>query len=304
MMKSILSWFTQKGFHHLLPRLIGVTLFGWLLTRFDVSQVVDSLFGARIFLVFLTMILIIPLIVLKAFRWKAFLRTQSIFVNIWRGSLAYFSSMFLGFLTPGRLGEFSRVIYLKNRHDISSGRALSSVLVDRFFDLYATLLIGAFALIIHSHDFYQYLTLVLFGVVLSVLLVVLGSKSLFDWFAQIGLKLGVLGRKLFADESWLHELSVGMRQLNLRVLLFSLAVTVVAYALYFFQCYLLATALQLEVGFFPIMFAVSLGGLVTLLPISILGLGTREATIVAYLGAFGVSGTDALSFSLLVFTTP
>lgn len=302
MMRTVLSWFTEERIYHLLPRLIGVALFGWLLTRFNVSQIVDTAFGASILPVFLTTILVIPLIVFKAFRWKAYLKTQSIFINLWRASLAYFSSMFLGFLTPGRIGEFSRVFYLKNRYVISTGRALSSVLVDRFFDLYAILFVGVFGLIFYSHDLYQYLTLVLFGLASFVLLMIFGSKSLFDRFAKIGLRLGVLGRRLFAEGSWFHELSMGIRQLNLRVLLLSLAVTTVAYALYFFQCYLLAIALQLEVGFFPIMFAVSLGGLVTLLPISISGLGTREATIVAYLGAFGVSGTEALSFSLLVFT--
>ena len=42
---------------------------------------------------------------------------------------------------------------------------------------------------------------------------------------------------------------------------------------------------------------------VTLLPISISGLGTREAAIVAYLGTIGVPAEAALGFSLLVFVT-
>ena len=69
------------------------------------------------------------------------------------------------------------------------------------------------------------------------------------------------------------------------------------------RCYLLALALGLKTSFIQISFAVALGSLVTLLPISISGLGTREAAIVAYLGTAGVPAEMALSFSLLVFLT-
>ena len=46
-----------------------------------------------------------------------------------------------------------------------------------------------------------------------------------------------------------------------------------------------------------------MGSLVALLPISVAGLGTREAAIVAYLGAAGVSSETGLGLSLLVFLT-
>lgn len=47
----------------------------------------------------------------------------------------------------------------------------------------------------------------------------------------------------------------------------------------------------------------ALGSLVTLLPISISGLGTREVAIVGYLGTAGMPAEIALGFSLLVFAT-
>jgi len=67
--------------------------------------------------------------------------------------------------------------------------------------------------------------------------------------------------------------------------------------------YLLALALGLPIKFVPVSYAIALGSLVTLLPISISGLGTREATIIAYLSTLGISAEAALGFSLLVFAT-
>jgi uncharacterized membrane protein YbhN (UPF0104 family) len=65
----------------------------------------------------------------------------------------------------------------------------------------------------------------------------------------------------------------------------------------------LALALHLDAGVVPITFAVALGSLITLLPISISGLGTREAAMIAYLATVGIPAEAALSFSLLVFVT-
>jgi hypothetical protein len=79
--------------------------------------------------------------------------------------------------------------------------------------------------------------------------------------------------------------------------------TVMAYLVYFTQCFILSKALAIEVSFTSVMFAVALGSLITLLPFSISGLGTREATIIAYLSTVGISPETALSFSFLVFVT-
>ena len=83
----------------------------------------------------------------------------------------------------------------------------------------------------------------------------------------------------------------------------AIVLTVLTYAIFFGQCYILALALGLPVGFIQATFAVALGILVELLPISFAGLGTREATIIAYLGTARVPAEAALGFSLLVFMT-
>ncbi len=66
---------------------------------------------------------------------------------------------------------------------------------------------------------------------------------------------------------------------------------------------MIAKSIDLDVAFATTSYAVALGSLTALLPISIAGLGTREAAIVAYLGTHDVSSEAALSFSLLVFVT-
>jgi hypothetical protein len=112
-----------------------------------------------------------------------------------------------------------------------------------------------------------------------------------------------MGQRLFATDGWLAELRAGMRLLSLPGALLAAALTVLAYGIFFGQCYMLALALDMPLSYTQVSYAVAIGSLVTLLPISISGLGTREAAIIAYLGTAGISDEQALGFSLLVFAT-
>lgn len=60
-------------------------------------------------------------------------------------------------------------------------------------------------------------------------------------------------------------------------------------------------ALDLDVGWLALAWARSGAMLAVLLPISVSGLGVREAAIVLLLAPYGVSTVDALAFALLVF---
>jgi uncharacterized protein (TIRG00374 family) len=117
------------------------------------------------------------------------------------------------------------------------------------------------------------------------------------------MRSGKLGQKLFGESSWLQELRNYLMLLKWKHILIAIFFTVIAYALFFGQCFLLARGMKLEVPFLTICFAVALGSLVTLIPISISGLGTREAAMIAYLGQYDVSPEVSLGYSLLVFVT-
>ena len=286
-------------------RLIGLILLLLLLWQIDVRQSVVILARAAPLPLGIAILLNIPQISLKAFRWHLLLEAQRTRYGIWPAILSYFGSIFVGLLTPGRLGEFVKAMHVNQDCDTPMGQALSSVLADRLFDLYALLVVGGVALL--SLTAWQYskgvLGLVLLALLLTLPLAAFLHEGVFGRIRTLGSHLGRLGRWLFASQSWLLELRSGLRQLSLPRLVAAVGLTVLAYAIFFGQCYLLALALGLKTSLVQVSFAVALGSLVTLLPISISGLGTREAAIVAYLGTAGVPVEVAMGFSLLVFVT-
>jgi uncharacterized protein (TIRG00374 family) len=290
------------GVRFLLPRTIGLILLIVLLQRMDVSHLLDTLKNADIGMVSFAMIMLIVLIGIKTLRWRMILRTLQISMS-WRNAfLAYFASIFIGFLTPGRLGEFGRALYLRDDPNAKSGAGFSSVLADRLFDLYALLLIGSAAIFSLGGRQYWLWTGLFFLVSLFPLVLFLHDVS-FNWLKTFAGRLGRVGTRLFDPNGWLVGMRYGLLQMGKGILIVSTVLTVTAYLVYFTQCFLLSMALAIEVSFVSVMFAVALGSLVTLLPFSISGLGTREATIIAYMSTVGISAETALSFSFLVFVT-
>ncbi|HXF61981.1 MAG TPA: lysylphosphatidylglycerol synthase transmembrane domain-containing protein, partial [Caldilineaceae bacterium] len=174
---------------------------------------------------------------------------------------------------------------------------------DRLFDLAALLVVGAAALVALPAAA---------GQAGAALAIVLAVSAVSGWLLldrrgvallqTAGARLGPWASGwVGSPQSRLVQLHHALRALSPQTLVWAGALTALAYALYFGQCWLLAQAAGLPVGVGPVSYATALGSLVTLLPISISGLGTREATLILYLGAAGVQPESALGFSLLIF---
>ena len=290
-------------------RLLGPALLILLLSQMDVQQAGATFLQADRVWVTLSTVLILPLIALKTVRWQGILRAQSIRYRFWPAYVAYFASLFVGFLTPGRLGEFTKALYVWHdgksdaSQQISFASALSGVIADRIFDLGAVIIVSLLALANLAVDIAAWLALLAVCVLLAGGFVLLLHPGAYSRVQRLGLRLGKPGIKLFAEDGWVSELRLGLIHLRGGYLLAAILFTAVAYGLYFGQCHLLALALDLPLSYLQVCYVVALGGLVTLLPVSISGLGTREATMVAYLATMGISAEASLGFSLLVFAT-
>lgn len=292
----------RDGLRTVLPRTLGLILLLILLLRINISHLLITLQQAHIGLVILAMIVLIILIGIKTIRWKMILQRLDIYMSSRDAFLAYFASIFIGFLTPGRLGEFGRALYIRDDSNAQLGLGFSSVLADRLFDLYALLFVGCAAILSLGTTQYWIWAISFLIVCLLPIFLFLNNRS-FSWMKAFTGRLGRFGKSLFARDGWLWGIRRGLQKLDMAVLYTSTFLTAAAYLVYFSQCYLLSKALAMDVNFTSIMFAVALGSLITLLPFSISGLGTREATIIAYMSTVGVSAEIAFSFSFFVFIT-
>lgn len=79
-----------------------------------------------------------PLLGLRALKWRALLRGAAPDVTVGQSLRSYLGAMALGLVTPGRVGEFSRGLYLP-QVSARGWRAAGLVLIDNWTDFLAVL---------------------------------------------------------------------------------------------------------------------------------------------------------------------
>jgi uncharacterized membrane protein YbhN (UPF0104 family) len=67
-----------------------------------------------------------------------------------------------------------------------------------------------------------------------------------------------------------------------------------------YGCFMLALSLGLNISYWYLLVSLAISSAVAILPISISGLGTREATFILLFSLIAIVPEEAISFSLLV----
>ncbi|MGD8243153.1 MAG: lysylphosphatidylglycerol synthase transmembrane domain-containing protein, partial [Desulfobacterales bacterium] len=281
-----------------LIRSIGIVLLVVILTRVDLGDVGRQLQNCRPLAVVLAIFLIVPQVALRAYRWQGLMARLAIRCS-WRQALIfYFTGIFVGLVTPGRLGELAKGVFLKQYGIASIGRSLPSVLADRILDL--LVLMGLALLALPYLDLMPHagkVSLLMLG--LMAVFIALGLKWL-TTSSQLSVFAVKIRKRLKTNWSGsLDDFVAGSRTLIAPGLWTSLVWTVAGYAVFFIQTTSIGYALGLPADFMTIAMVVSISILVGFIPITFAGLGTRDAVLIFLFGQTGVSETAALGFAIL-----
>ena len=258
-------------------RLVGPIVAIALVWRADVHEIVASLADVRWQPIALSLALVAPLFVIKAWRWQLLLRACGAAISLGEASWLYTVSAGAGALTPGAVGDFWKGL------SPTIGRrsvGLWTSAIDRLYDVAVLLVCGAamsVAWIRHATARH-----IASGVLL------LGLLAL--WLARryvFASAVSLLPKFPSAAEA-LHR-SVGS----------ATAATLVATLVALGRFELLVLALRLPLGWTQVFVAFVLSSGVAALPISIAGFGTRDLALVGYLRQCGVSSADAIALSSL-----
>ncbi len=241
----------------------------------------------------------VVLLVLKTWRWERLLGMQGIEYGFRPALRAYMIGAALAAWTPGRLGDFSRALALRRERDVTTGRAVASVLADRLLDAAAMAAVAAVSLAaLAAAGPAGVWSLAAVGIAAAAAAAALAagrSASSVHLRAWTRDRLASAGR---VGEETAAMLSDLLRLLRASALGAPALLTAVATLATFAQAHLLARALQLDVGFARIAGAAALASVASLLPISVAGLGAREAGLLLMLSPAGVGVPEVVGYSL------
>jgi len=261
--------------------------------------------GARPELLLGAVTLIFPMIALKTARWIWLQRAVGIDGGgFTRSFLAYLTGMYAGLITPGRVGELIRVRYLTNG-GADLGPALSTVFLDRLIDILGLLALGLMALAPLAREFLSfYLALVALAVAAAIVGVLFSRREgpvyrlLRAAFRKMVASTGSAGQRVEPLAAALNRALGSLGPIRLSGMA---GLTLAGWMVYYLQAWALAAALRIPIGLPALMVSTTTAAVAALVPVSISGLGTRDAVLIVLFRRFGLPSEEAVAFSSLVF---
>jgi len=274
-------------------------LFCYLLTLIDFNLIqglrLDD-FALKYF--FISFFLIPFVIFIKSYRWLILLNLFSINLSKSSSFLIYSGSLFYSVISPGGiLGELTKVLHLKNDKKIKLIETTSSVIFDRIFDLSIILIIGIFSI-----TFYKYEHL-LFSVSITLLMIFLVYKiTSSQLFCKNILKIN-LNIKGFQLHDFILFMNSFFVTLTFKKIYRCIVLTFFSQIIAIIQLHYICQILQLDFSILFIFVINSLSVLISLLPISIAGIGNRDALLIYIFYLEGIAKEYAVIFSTLYLLT-
>ena len=283
--------------------LAGIGLFAFILwkNKDNLAQVWVLLKTADWRLCVAGFLSLLVMVYLKGVRWSVLLKMQGHTYSIWNCFLIYMGSLFWGNVTPGRAGDFMKVLYLKEDLGLSIGTGMTSVLVDRVFDLYLLLILGSLGVLIYPlgiNPQLVHLVWIFFAVLILVSFLVfnrrIGEVLIKAVFQRVlGPSLKEKANQAFSD------FHAGMEAFYSFRLIFPALLSLAAYLVFFEGSSWMAQAIGFSINFFFLAFVLSVVNIVSLL--TFLGMGTREGALILLFGLIGIGQAQALAYSFLIF---
>ena len=281
--------------------ILGLIIFLYILLKIDIVQVLDILNKSNILYLIIAVFLNIPNQLFKALRWNHILKSQKIYFSILESYFIYSASTYIGIITPGRVGDFIKVIYLKKNKGIKISKGFPSVFIDRLFDLYLLALLGSigiwrFNLIGKFSNIF-----IILSPIIVVAPIIILNKNLIKKIALFLFKFFVskkIKSKISSNfEIFYNEINKIITSNLSLIILF----TMIGNMISFTQSFLIILALDIPIDFITVMLFMSITSLISFIPISISGLGTRDSILIYLFFLVNLNSELAVSFSILIF---
>jgi len=273
---------------------LAILLFLFWKVEFNAKGFEETLLSARPGYFLLSLLGVIFVLGIKSYRWRLLIRNEGAKYSAYKAFAAYMSSDAIGIVTPGRIGEIARLYYVRQDTPISFYSAFKTIVSDRIFDFTMLGWFGLSGMLFYFKTFGDHpgLYYAMGVLALFVLGYIIGIKFLAILLNFKNVKRLPVIR--FVYESFLAVLG--------KHSMYMWAITLLAYFMYFGFSWLIMISLHLSPSYMDVAFIMSIMSLSTIIPLSVAGFGTREATLVLLFSYYGLASETAISFSLMHFT--
>jgi len=289
-----------KGIWTVLRIVVGIGLIVFLLSRLDINKIVTHVRDMDIKFLIYALIPYLFFIIISAFRWQVLLDYKKMDISFSKTVTIYFISLFFNNLLPTTIGgDVMRVVY--SMRD-KKADALATVLVDRilgFIGLFVFGLLAVLYLYINQKRS-EFLPLMIVGLIALILITfLLFSERIYLLFSPVIEKIKILR---FGDR--VNNLHKTMTDFGgaWEVIILCIVLSIIIQLLLAFAPFLVLRSMRyFEIGILPFFIYVPIINVVSMIPVSLNGLGVRENSYVLLFSRVGLDSETSFAMSLVSF---
>ncbi|HJO14827.1 MAG TPA: lysylphosphatidylglycerol synthase transmembrane domain-containing protein [Candidatus Pacearchaeota archaeon] len=278
--------------------IFGILLFIYILVKIDLQAVLSEIQNTNIYFLLIAVFLVFIMMLSETIKWFTIARFQNIKIPFSEAFKINMIDNYYGFITPSKVGSVIRAEYLRKYTEGHFGKGLFNFIIDKVMDLSAIIFIA----IIFSYNFKDKLDLPI-GFFTALFLFFVFGTLFFLKKERSEVILRIIYRKLvpnrFRDQAKSSFESfydhVPKKRYFILFFLLNLFNWIINYTL----AYSVGLSLGINLPFIYYLSIFPLATLVSLIPISVAGLGTREATLISLFGLFGIAATKVFSMSII-----
>lgn len=277
--------------------IVGIIILIYLLSTVDIPSVLTIFSSIPPLYAFLCLFSVVPLLISTNIQWQLILKKQKIRVSFWYSIKNIFIGYFYGFITPGGFGAYIKSLYLKHESGQPLPKCLSNIITFNTLDFLSLLVLGVIGSFFLSSRFpYLFVTIALVSVVVASLFIFFlrknKSKVLFTKIVQSNIFSVVKDRLEDPPETFYENLP------TFRDMLLPFLLSIIGWIIRFTELYLISLLFDIHVPYLSFIFIVAVADVVASLPISIYGLGTRDATFISLFTIYAVTSEKIIALSL------
>ena len=226
--------------------------------------------------------------VLRGWRYHSILKSLGYSIGVLISTACIFVSQTVNLIVPARLGDFVRVFILKHDYNTTYSEGVSSLVVERVFDIFTVALLGAISVLFVLNAPSWFYTI--------IVIPLLAGIGFFIFLLFIG-KFSTTNRYIGIILTMLQEIRKASLSTKAIVLLGSSSIVI--WLLDILVCFSVVLMFGQEIPFAVIVLAIVIGNLVKAVPLTPGGIGTYEFSLAATFLLVGVAPAIATLIAVI-----
>lgn len=291
---------------------IGVSLLiiYFLLTQIPFSQIISIITSSQPSFIILSILLCTLIMIISTLRWQILLSYMGYryHFNLLL-KLIFITNFFNIYLPGGVVGDVVRTGILpkernsKDNNKINISSVTASVITDRIIGLLGLMFLAFIGFVLYYKLLLDSKLLLVFGIIslgILFLFLILFSKRV----QSLTKRIFALPLRVFLPvKTKIQDVTNSLLIYRERYSVFAIAIplTILSHLCMISSFYLLAQSIDVNISFLKLVAFVPIIDIISAIPISMGGVGIREATTILLFSTEGIQATQAMSISLLYF---